>query len=196
MPPTGVAISDQVGLSEQGLRDVELEPKAPTSSGEVVTANRSSASASLNEAHHDETARGTRLLWALFRLSRPKQMLKNLLVFAAPCTAGVLSHGEVVLRAFGAFAIFCLAAAGTYFLNDTFDSAADRCHPLKRTRPIAAGEVEPTLAIVIGCGLLALAVGLSWALAGERLVAVVGIYVAVSAAYSWRLKHEPVIDLA
>lgn len=134
--------------------------------------------------------------WGLVRVARPRQWIKNLLVFAAPGAAGVLSHGNVVLRASGTFAVFCLAAAGTYFLNDTLDAAADRHHPVKRLRPVAAGTVSTLMAASTGLLLLATSVGLAWWLAGWHLALVIAIYASVSAAYSIRLKHEPVIDLA
>ncbi len=134
--------------------------------------------------------------WALLRIGRPRQMLKNILVFAAPGAAGLLFHREVALRAFGSFGIFCVAAAGAYFLNDSLDAASDRHHPVKRTRPVAAGEVTALMAFCIGLVLGAGAVGLAWQLAGSRLAFVMGAYVLVSGAYSTRLKHEPVLDLA
>jgi decaprenyl-phosphate phosphoribosyltransferase len=132
----------------------------------------------------------------LLRIARPKQWVKNLLVFAAPGAAGVLTHGHSAVRATAAFGVFCLAASGTYFLNDVFDVAADRHHPVKRFRPIAAGDVPAPLAAVVGAVLLALSVGAAWWLAGGRLALVVGIYAGVATAYSARLKHEPVVDLA
>jgi len=134
--------------------------------------------------------------WGLARIARPRQWVKNLLVFAAPGAAGVLSHGHVALRAGGAFGIFCVAASGTYFLNDTFDAAADRHHPIKRFRPVAAGDVSAGVAAAVGIVLVAASVVLAWWLAGWHLALVIAIYGAVSAAYSLRLKHEPVVDLA
>ncbi len=58
------------------------------------------------------------LAHGLFRLARPRQWVKNLLVFVAPGAAGVLLHGTVLWHAAAAFGIFCLAASGTYYLND------------------------------------------------------------------------------
>jgi decaprenyl-phosphate phosphoribosyltransferase len=141
------------------------------------------------------TASSTR--WSgLLRIARPRHWVKNLLVFAAPAAAGVLSHGTVAAHAAGAFGVFCLAASGTYFVNDTFDVEADRHHPVKRLRPIAAGIVPARLALVVGAVLMAGSLGLAWALAGSHLVVVIAVYVAVTTAYSMRLKHEPVVDLA
>src|SRR3954468_6390264 len=87
---------------------------------------------------------------ALLRLARPKQWLKNVLVIAAPGAAGVLTEGTAVLLTAIAFVCFCLAASGTSFLNDAIDVEADRLHPTKRTRPVAAGEVAVSTAIAGG----------------------------------------------
>lgn len=132
----------------------------------------------------------------LLRIARPKQWIKNVLVFAAPGAAGVLTHGGALLRALAAFAIFCLAASGTYFVNDTLDAEADRHHPVKRMRPVAAGIVSPALALASAGVLMTLSVGLAYWLAGHRLAIVMALYVAISTAYSMRLKHEAVLDLA
>jgi decaprenyl-phosphate phosphoribosyltransferase len=136
------------------------------------------------------------LVPGLVRIARPRQWVKNLLVFAAPAAAAALSHGTVAAHALGAFAVFCLAASGTYFVNDTLDVEADRHHPVKRLRPVAAGVVPAPVAAGVGALLMASAIGLGWWLAGSHLALVVGIYVTVTTAYSLRLKHEPVVDLA
>jgi decaprenyl-phosphate phosphoribosyltransferase len=133
---------------------------------------------------------------ALARIARPRQWIKNLLVIAAPGAAGNLTHGNAAGHAAIAFAVFCLAASGTYFLNDTLDVAADRLHPVKRLRPIAAGEVPAPVAVVVGIILMATAIALAWSLIGGHLAIVVAVYVGISTAYSLRLKHEPVVDLA
>ena len=135
-------------------------------------------------------------LSGLVRIARPRQWVKNVLVLAAPGAAGMLTHGHVAARAVAAFGIFCVAASGTYFLNDTLDVTADRHHPVKRLRPIASGEVSVPLALTVGTALLAASIALAWWLAGGRFALVIATYTAVSTAYSFRLKHEPVIDLA
>jgi len=132
----------------------------------------------------------------LVRVARPRQWIKNVLVFAAPGAAGVLSQRHPALLAAGGVGVFCLAASGTYFVNDTLDAPADRHHPVKRLRPVASGEVPVALAATVGAVLLAAAVACGWLLAGGRLALVVAVYAAVSSAYSLRLKHEPVVDMA
>jgi decaprenyl-phosphate phosphoribosyltransferase len=136
------------------------------------------------------------LLKGLVRLARPKQWIKNLLVFVAPAAAGVLLHRSVFWHGVGAFAVFCLAASGTYFLNDAIDAPADRAHPTKRLRPVAAGVVPVPLALVMGLAMLALSIGLGQLLAGWHLALVMGIYGLVNVGYSLGIKNEPILDLA
>jgi decaprenyl-phosphate phosphoribosyltransferase len=132
---------------------------------------------------------------ALLRLARPKQWMKNVLVIAAPGAAGVLGNGTALFRTAIAFVCFCLAASGTYFLNDALDVEADRRHPTKRNRPIASGEVAGRTAVVVGIALLVGAIALSFA-ARWQLSLVVGGYLVQTVVYSVWLKHEAVLDLA
>jgi decaprenyl-phosphate phosphoribosyltransferase len=132
---------------------------------------------------------------ALLRLARPKQWTKNILVFAAPGAAGVLTEGDALFKTCIAFVCFCLAASATYYMNDALDVEADRRHPRKRYRPVAAGEVSRETAIAGGVVLGAAAIGLSFA-ARWQLSLVIASYFVIQVAYSLWLKHEPVLDLA
>ncbi len=135
------------------------------------------------------------LLRALVRTARPKQWVKNLLVVAAPGAAGVLTQPNQILRTAVAFVALCLAASGTYFLNDALDADADRNHPVKRNRPVASGLVSVRLAKFMAALLILLALGVSAPVNGGQLTAVVAGYAALTVSYSVWLKHEPVIDL-
>jgi decaprenyl-phosphate phosphoribosyltransferase len=121
--------------------------------------------------------------------------LKNVLVVAAPGAAGVLTEGTPLMRTAVAFVAFCLAASGIYYVNDALDVEADRLHPKKRHRPIAAGAISPNTAIVVGVALLAASIGVSF-LARWQLALVIGGYLVLQVAYSIWLKNEAVIDLA
>ena len=138
---------------------------------------------------------GSTIPWALLRTARPRQWLKNVLVFAAPGAAGVLTARGIVARALISFALFSLAASGTYLLNDAIDHEADRRHPTKRHRPVAAGDLPVGLAKVIGVGLLVASLALA-APVDLRLALVLAIYVGVTISYSVWLKTEPVLDIA
>ncbi|MGH9049304.1 MAG: decaprenyl-phosphate phosphoribosyltransferase [Acidimicrobiia bacterium] len=139
--------------------------------------------------------RAPSLARSLLRTARPKQWAKNVLVFAAPGAAGVLNEPDELARTLVAFVAFCLAASGTYFLNDALDADADRRHPVKRSRPIAAGDLSVGTAKVIAVVLMVAALGISAPLNTGKLALVVGGYIVISVSYSLWLKHEPVVDL-
>jgi decaprenyl-phosphate phosphoribosyltransferase len=134
------------------------------------------------------------LVHALLVEARPKQWVKNVLVVAAPAAAGVLGEGDAIFDTFIAFVAFCLAASGTYFLNDSFDVEADRLHAKKRFRPIAAGEVPVPMARVVGVLLILGGIGIGF-VTGWKLPVVIATYIAFTTTYSVWLKHVAVVDL-
>jgi len=117
-------------------------------------------------------------------------------VFLAPAAAGVLGRPATVLHVLGAFGVFCAASAGTYLVNDVVDAPADRQHPEKCHRPVASGDLPPTLAVAGGVVLLVVSIAGALLLAGWGLTLIVGAYVIVTIAYTVRLKREPVIEMA
>jgi decaprenyl-phosphate phosphoribosyltransferase len=138
----------------------------------------------------------TGLAAGLWRTARPRQWIKNVLLLAAPFGAGVITQADELARTAVAFALFCLAASGAYFLNDATDVVADRLHERKRQRPVAAGDVPVGLARVVGVGLLAVAISTAFAAVNVEFGIAISSYVAVTLAYTFWLKHEPVLDLA
>ena len=130
------------------------------------------------------------------RTARIRQWPKNLLVFAAPGAAGVLTHPGPLLRTLVAFAVFCAVASGTYFINDAVDAEADRAAP-DQAAPAGRGRGREQATGLASVGGL-------WPLRHRRRhrpwtggwVVVVVIYVAVQLAYSLYLKHQPIFDLA
>ncbi|WP_436795910.1 decaprenyl-phosphate phosphoribosyltransferase [Actinospongicola halichondriae] len=129
------------------------------------------------------------------RLLRPRQWIKNLLVFAAPAAAGVLDQGEYLGPTVLLFVAFCLAASGTYCINDAADVEADRTHPRKRERPVAAGEMSPRAAVLQGLGLLVASLGVAAVAGGWATTGIVGLYLALTTSYTLWLKHQAVIDI-
>jgi decaprenyl-phosphate phosphoribosyltransferase len=130
----------------------------------------------------------------VLRTMRPRQWVKNVLVLAAPFASGDLLLDGIAFELAVAFVAFSLAASGIYLINDANDVAADRAHPTKRNRPIAAGIVAPGLAMSVAGVLLAGALALSL-LASVGLVVVVAVYIAVQLAYCFWLKHQAVLDI-
>ena len=135
------------------------------------------------------------MIKALIKEARPKQWTKNALVFAAPGALGVLNQWEPFVEAFVVFVAFCLVASGTYYWNDINDVEQDRLHPVKRFRPIASGDISLPVAKVAGTILL---VGgpLLGAFVRVEAGVVLATYAVLTLAYSTRLKHVPLLDLA
>jgi decaprenyl-phosphate phosphoribosyltransferase len=130
----------------------------------------------------------------LVRTARPKQWVKNVLVLAAPFTAGRILDRGVLLAALLAFVAFSLCASAVYLVNDAIDVEADRAHPKKRFRPIAAGVVPVPVAYV--AAVLLAAAGLAVAFStGWPLALLLAVYIAVQLGYCFGLKHQPVVDL-
>ena len=133
-------------------------------------------------------------LRAVVRAVRPRQWAKNVLVFAAPVAAGSIDQRSVLVHAVLAFVAFCLAASGTYLWNDANDVEADRRHPTKRNRPIAAGIISPTFAYGPGAVLVAVSLVIGFLTArnlGFTLIA----YLVLTTSYSFWLKRQPILDI-
>jgi decaprenyl-phosphate phosphoribosyltransferase len=130
----------------------------------------------------------------LLRLMRPKQWVKNGFVLAPLIFAREFRDPTAVRNALIAFALFCVASSATYVLNDLCDIERDRAHPVKRwSRPLAAGTVKSATAIallVVLCVILM--IGWLWS---PRTMVVIAGYLALNVAYSFWLKHQPVLDI-
>ena len=136
----------------------------------------------------------SRLLGGLIRELRPKQWIKNVLVFAAPVAAGLFDNRITDLQALGAFGCFSAAASATYLVNDALDIESDRQHPVKKNRPIAAGIVPLGLAYVLAVVLLAVAVGGAFLIRRDFGFTILA-YLALTTLYSLWLKQLPIFDI-
>lgn len=133
-------------------------------------------------------------LFALVRLMRPHQWVKNSFVFAGLVFSQsweVLALDLAVLRAFAAF---CCASSMVYILNDWHDRASDALHPVKRKRPLASGAVTAVPALGLAAALLA--AGILLAAGNRTLLMLLALYVVLNMAYSWRLKRVAVVDVS
>ena len=138
------------------------------------------------------------LFAAIIKAVRPRQWVKNLLVLAAPLAAlgGNVSYDfrDVAFKVSVAFVVFCMAASAIYLVNDAQDVEADRAHPTKQFRPIAAGVLPVGLAYVIAAALTIGCLAISWWLT-PHLAVVMAVYLGVQLAYCFGLKHQAVLDI-
>lgn len=130
----------------------------------------------------------------LFISMRPKQWLKNLFVFAAIIFVREFTNTEKVVLTIWAFVLFSLASSAIYLVNDLVDLKKDRLHPVKKFRPLAAGQLSPwlagTAAILLGGVAIAGGFYLNY-LFGLTISA----YVLLNLLYSFVLKNLIVIDV-
>jgi len=131
----------------------------------------------------------------LLRATRPKQWIKNLLVFAVPLASGDLVISSVVLKSVNAFASFTALSAATYLINDIRDVSQDRLHPKKKTRPIASGQLSIRRAILASIVLGVAGISLPIFFGLWNLFGVLSAYVIMQAAYQLVLKNIALIDL-
>ncbi len=88
------------------------------------------------------------MLQGLFRTMRPRQWTKNVFVFVPLFFDRKLTDPESVLRTLGAFVLLCFMSSAVYIMNDLVDIENDRQHPIKKYRPLPAGELNPTVALI------------------------------------------------
>ena len=180
------------GAAAEALSIVLPPARRPPSipEGEPMTSTDAPAQEAAPQPHRTpvSVARG------VVKTMRPRQWVKNVLVLAAPFVGGDLFTQGIAVDLAIAFAAFSLAASGIYLVNDANDIAADRAHPTKRNRPIAAGIVPARLAMVVAGVLLLGSLALSL-LANPSLVIVLAVYTGVQLAYCFWLKHQPVLDI-
>ena len=138
------------------------------------------------------------LITGVVKAIRPRQWVKNVIVLAAPLAAlgGPVryDYGKVLTEASVAFVVFSLAASSIYLVNDVRDVQADREHPTKRNRPIAAGVVPEWLAYVLAAVLGVASLAIAWWLT-PNLAVVMAVYIGMQLGYCFGLKHQAVMDI-
>jgi 4-hydroxybenzoate polyprenyltransferase len=125
---------------------------------------------------------------------RPRQWSKNLLVFAGLVFAAKLGDPLRWLEACVCFVAYCAISSAAYLANDVRDRHDDRLHPVKRSRPIARGELSPRAALTIATA-LALLAPLLLAPLGLASVLLVLAFAGLQAGYTLRLKHVVLLDV-
>lgn len=125
---------------------------------------------------------------------RPRQWPKNIFIFAALVFDKQLLNVEAFLHTLAGFVLFCLISSSVYIFNDLADVEADRQHPEKKNRPIAAGKLPVSVAWAAGIGLVIVSLSLGFLLE-PSFAAVLFVYFLLNIAYSKWLKHVPIIDV-
>jgi 4-hydroxybenzoate polyprenyltransferase len=125
---------------------------------------------------------------------RPAEWVKNLFVLAPLGFSGRLDASGAVGDALLAFAAFCAMSSAGYLVNDIVDAELDRRHPIKRRRPIATGELSPSVAALLALALALTALGVAL-LAEWEVAAAVGGYGALTVAYTLALKQLVIVDV-
>ncbi|MGK6341891.1 decaprenyl-phosphate phosphoribosyltransferase [Chryseobacterium sp. DT-3] len=135
------------------------------------------------------------------KLLRVEQWVKNLFVFVPLFFSGNITNLDLLSKSIFAFIIFSLAASVVYILNDYNDIEVDRKHPEKRRRPLASGAVSKAKALGILTGLIIVDIALVflaklyfheplW-----KFATIIGLYIAINLAYTFKLKHVAIIDI-
>jgi decaprenyl-phosphate phosphoribosyltransferase len=127
-------------------------------------------------------------------LMRPKQWIKNGFVFAPLLFSGKFLDPLAVANAMTATLLFCLGSSATYIINDIRDIEKDRKHPVKsKTRPLAAGTVSLSVSLALLGAIYGALIG-AWFIEPDVMLVIVA-YMAMNLAYTYALKHQPVLDI-
>jgi len=132
---------------------------------------------------------------AVLRLLRPHQWVKNLLLFAPLVLAHELGNPARLRNVILAFVALCACASAAYVINDMLDMTADRLHPRKRHRPLAAGQITPSLGALLTVTLLLGGMLLSALTLPAAFTGLLGLYVLVSTAYTLWIKKKIIADV-
>jgi 4-hydroxybenzoate polyprenyltransferase len=130
----------------------------------------------------------------LVKAMRPHQWAKNALVLVPAITSRRLADPELLLTALAAALLMSLIASSIYIVNDLLDIDSDRAHRTKWRRPLAHGDLAIPSALGLSLLLAGIGLGGGWMLGGERLVLWLLAYMALTSAYSFRLKAVMVLD--
>ena len=130
----------------------------------------------------------------LIKLIRPKQWIKNAFVLAPLLFTGYFLNSGALLNSIIAAALFCVASSATYIINDIHDVEQDRKHPKKSlSRPLASGQIKLSQAITLLIGFY-LILALGYFVEPKVILAIIA-YLLLNLAYTFVLKHQPVIDI-
>ncbi|RLC41848.1 MAG: decaprenyl-phosphate phosphoribosyltransferase [Candidatus Coatesbacteria bacterium] len=135
------------------------------------------------------------MIISIVKLVRPHQWVKNIVIFAAVIFSKNFFNLQYLERSIIAFGVFCVASGAVYIFNDIIDARADRNHPQKSRRPIAAGDISLAMAIIYFVVMFAGAVVLSYFIFNIHFFKVVSIYILLNILYSIVLKRIVILDV-
>jgi 4-hydroxybenzoate polyprenyltransferase len=124
---------------------------------------------------------------------RPRQWPKNIFVFGALVFDRQFFHTAALARTAAGFLLLCLASGTVYLINDIADRKQDQLHPTKKRRPVASGALPVAVAAATAAVFAPISVLLGWILAPGFGILVAG-YILLNLAYSFSLKHIPIVD--
>lgn len=130
------------------------------------------------------------------KLMRVHHYIKNCLVFAALACSGQLFTPQKLTSGVLAFIAFCMISSVVYIINDIRDKEKDRKHPIKCTRPIAAGTVSVRNAWILAIVLFAIAMLCNYLTFQLTSTLLLALYLILNLAYSFGLKNVPIVDVS
>lgn len=134
-------------------------------------------------------------LFALLKLMRPKQWIKNFFVFAAIIFSGNFLDAKLVAANVLTFALFCLTSSSIYIINDIVDIEKDRAHPTKKFRPLPSGKTSVSAAIICCAVLVGSVAIISYTWLDIRIAGIYLFYFLMNILYSFILKNIVIIDV-
>jgi len=173
--------------SDPGI-DLPLKAARPAAGAAVATTDPTVATTDPEAAPRISAAR------AILVETRPRQWTKNLVIFAPLLFSLNLSRTVDVAAVVLAFVLFCLISGGVYIVNDLHDRERDRLHHRRRLRPLAAGQLDPTVAVAAATVLLG--AGLVGAALVDPALGLVALgYILLQGAYTFVLKKIVLLDV-
>jgi decaprenyl-phosphate phosphoribosyltransferase len=139
---------------------------------------------------------GSMKITPYFLLLRPKQWIKNLLVFAVPLASKDIFEASVFIDCLVAFVAFAMASSSIYAWNDIRDREEDKFHPVKSSRPVASGAVGVKSAVFLSLASLSLSLIVGGYFGNLDLVIAVIAYLVIQVLYQLRLRDVPLFDIA
>ena len=136
----------------------------------------------------------TSILSALWISCRPRQWIKNTFVFLPVLFAKLVFVPGAWLKAAAVFVVFCVVSSGMYLWNDVMDRTQDRVHPLKRSRPIASGNLAPATALAWAVPCVTISLGCAFWIQ-QGLGVIVAMYVVCNLLYTKWLRNVAIVDV-